>query len=37
VQPDLLAWYGTTGGPEAVGWSGDESVADVLGEVRRWT
>lgn len=27
IEPDLLAWYGTTGGPEAVGWTGQEGPA----------
>ncbi len=29
VDPDLLSWYGATGGPAAIGWTGDEA-ADVV-------
>lgn len=34
VDGDLLAWYGTIGGPEAVGWTGGEA-ADVVAETGR--
>jgi hypothetical protein len=27
VEPDLLSWYGELGGPEAIGWTGDEAEA----------
>ncbi len=27
VEPELLAWYGELGGPEAIGWTGDDAAA----------
>jgi len=36
VEPDLLAWYGELGGPDAIGWTGDE--ADALRQaVAGWS
>jgi hypothetical protein len=34
VDGDLLSWYATLKGPDAVGWTGDE-VADVVEALRR--
>ncbi len=34
VDGDLLGWYGTIGGPDAVGWTGAEA-ADVVAETGR--
>ncbi len=35
VPADWLGWYETTGGPEAVGWTGPESVSDVVAELEK--
>lgn len=35
IEPDLLTWYATLRGPEAIGWTGDEGDA-LRAEVARW-
>lgn len=36
VEPDVLAWYRDTGGPEPLGWTGEETDA-VTGALQEWT
>jgi hypothetical protein len=36
VDPELLAWYRETGGPEAIGWTGDEADA-LRGTLAGWS
>ena len=35
IDPDLLSWYGTLGGPSAIGWTGSEGD-EVLAAVTAW-
>ncbi len=37
LEPELLEWYGSTGGPEAIGWSGPEASDAVLSALDAWT
>ena len=36
VEPDVLAWYWDTDGPEPIGWTGEETEA-VIGALQEWT
>jgi hypothetical protein len=35
IDPDLVSWFGTLGGPAAIGWTGEEG-AEVVAAVRAW-
>jgi len=35
IVPDLVSWFGTLGGPSAIGWTGEEGD-EVVGAVRAW-
>ncbi len=37
IEPELLAWYGTLGGPDAIGWSGTDEADALKAAVGAWS
>lgn len=37
IDPDLLSWYATLGGPEAIGWSGPDEGEALRAAVGAWS
>jgi hypothetical protein len=37
IDPDLLTWYGSIGGPDPIGWSGEEEADALKAAVGAWS